>query len=186
MSITFRQYGKRSVAISNTTDRDYATQTRPARERGFSLLEVMIALLVLSFGLLGIAGLQTFSLQFNHQSYERTQATLLITDITERITANPVGAIAGGFNAILPNAMSPTYASFGGCPASCATTGELVTYDLFQWKSALENPKILAQGTGSITRVIDAADAAALIFDISVQWVENGLPMAQTMRIRTL
>ena len=44
--------------------------------KGFSLLEVMVALLVLSIGLLGLAGLQTFSLKFNHQSYERTQATL--------------------------------------------------------------------------------------------------------------
>ena len=174
------------MAKVNITARYYTIQARPGCERGFSLLEVLIALLVLSFGLLGIAALQTFSLQFNHQSYERTQATLLISDIAERITANPVGALAGGYNAISSGAMSPSYSGYGGCPSNCATTSELATYDLFLWKSALENPKVLAQGTGSITRVIDGADANALIFDISVQWVENNLPMSQTMRIRTL
>lgn len=170
----------------NTTDRNHAIQARKAYERGFSLLEVLIALLVLSFGLLGIAALQTFSLQFNHQSYERTQATLLISDMAERITANPLGATAGGYSAILSSVMASSYSGYGGCPANCATTGELATYDLFQWKSALENRKVLAQGTGSITLIPDAADANALIFDISVQWVENNLLMSQTMRIRTL
>ena len=174
------------MAKVNTTDHYHAILACRVCERGFSLLEVLIALLVLSVGLLGIAGLQTFSLQFNHQSYERTQATLLISDMAERITANPLGGRSGGYDGILPTVMASSYSGYGGCPSNCATTAQLATYDLFQWKSALENPKILAQGTGSITRVIDAADANALIFDISVQWVENNLPMSQTMRIRTL
>jgi type IV pilus assembly protein PilV len=174
------------MAKVNTIDPYHAMQARHVGERGFSLLEVLIALLVLSFGLLGIAGLQTFSLQFNHQSYERTQATLLISDMAERITANPLGATAGGYDGVAPGTMASGYSGYGGCPSNCATTSELATYDLFLWKSAMENPKILAQGTGSITRQIDATDAAALIFDISIQWVENNLPMSQTMRIRTL
>lgn len=170
----------------NTTDHYHAMQARPTCERGFSLLEVLIALLVLSVGLLGIAGLQTFSLQFNHQSYERTQATLLVSDITERITANPLAARAGGYDGVLFAALASSYTGYGGCPANCASTSELATYDLFLWKSAMENPKILAQGTGSITRVLDAADVDALIHDITVQWVENNLLVSQRMRVRTL
>lgn len=165
--------------------RDSANQHFIFNDSGFSLLEVLIALLVLSVGLLGIAGLQTFSLQFNHQSYERTQATLLISDIAERITTNPLAARAGLYG-VLDTASASSYSSYGGCPSSCATTNDLATYDLFQWKSALENSKILAQGTGSITRVIDAADADAVIHDIRVQWVENNLPASQSMRVRTL
>jgi len=174
------------MAKVKTTDHYLAIQTRRPCERGFSLLEVMIALLVLSFGLLGIAGLQTFSLQFNHQSYERTQATLLISEMTERIMANPTAAKAGSYNNVTPVLTSSSYSSYGGCPAICSTSTDLATYDLFLWKSSLENPKILAQGSGSITRVIDAADVDALLYDISVQWVENNLPMSQTMRVRTL
>ncbi len=60
------------------------------RQYGFSLLEVLIALLVLSIGLLGLAGLQTLGLKFNMQSYQRTQAALLAYDIVDRMRANPV------------------------------------------------------------------------------------------------
>jgi type IV pilus assembly protein PilV len=161
-------------------------RNRLNRETGFSLLEVMVALLVLSIGLLGIAGLQTYSLQFNHQSYERTQATLLISSMSEKIMANAMAAKAGGYDGVTAGLKAANYSGYGGCPAACANANELATYDLFLWKSAIEDPQILAQGTGAITRVIDGADANALIFDFTIQWVENGILMAQTMRIRTL
>ncbi len=159
---------------------------RPSRQRGFSLLEVLIALLVLSVGLLGIAGLQTISLKFNHQSYERTQATTLISEMYEKIIANPQAATDGVFSAVAYGSPSSSYAS-GGCPAACATTTELATYDIQQWKLALENPKILAQGTGEILLEDAAAGGPATgVFRITVGWMENDVRMTQTMRARTL
>ena len=160
-----------------------AIEARVNRECGFSLIEIMIALLVLSIGLLGIAGLQTYSLKFNHQSYERTQATILISEMFEKILANPTAAAAGTFVSPLANT-SASYASYGGCPAACATPDELATYELFLWKSTLENPKVLAQGQGSITRVIDPIYADAQLFDINVRWMENDMPMSQSMQVR--
>jgi type IV pilus assembly protein PilV len=154
-------------------------------QHGFSLLEVMIALLVLSVGLLGIAGLQTFSLQFNHQSYERTQATALISEIFDRIMANPTAARAGDYNSVAANTTSADYLAYGSCPTTgCATTSQLATYDKFIWKLAIENSK-MAQGQGSITRV-NPTDPASLVYDITVTWVENNIPATQTMRVRTL
>jgi type IV pilus assembly protein PilV len=161
-------------------------RARLLHERGFSLLEVLVALLVLSIGLLGIAGLQSYSLRFNHQSYERTQATLLISEMAEKIMANPMAAKAGGYDGVGIGNLAASYASYGGCPAACATPGDLAKYDLFRWKTALETPTILAQGAGSITQVIDALDADAIVFDITVQWVESNLPMSETIRVRTL
>lgn len=158
--------------------------TRSNRERGFSLLEVLIALLVLSVGLLGIAGLQTVSLRFNHQSYERTQATVLISEMFEKITANPTAATAGSFDSVALGDTSASYSGYGSCPASCTAT-QLATFDLFRWKSSLEDARRLAQGQGSITRVPDPDGATAHVYDITVSWVENGLPMTQTMRMRT-
>jgi type IV pilus assembly protein PilV len=169
----------------NTTVFSVAMQTRSGRERGFSLLEVLVALLVLSIGLLGIAGLQTFSLKFNHQSYERTQATVLISEMYEKIIANPAAARNGLFNAVADASTSGSYAGTG-CPTACTNSNELATYDIFIWKSALETGSVLSQGQGSITRIQNPADPNALVFDITVRWVENDLNMAMSMRARTL
>ena len=58
------------------------------RESGFSLIEVLVALLVLSIGLLGLAALQAQGLRFNHDAYVRTQATNLAYDIVDRMRVN--------------------------------------------------------------------------------------------------
>jgi type IV pilus assembly protein PilV len=159
-------------------------KTRSNRESGFSLLEVLIALLVLSVGLLGIAGLQTVSLRFNHQSYERTQATVLISEMFEKITANPVAARAGSFDSVTFANTSGSFTAYGSCPTSCTPT-QLAAFDLFRWKSSIEDPRRLAQGQGSITRIADPDGATAHVYEITVNWVENNLPMSQTMRMRT-
>jgi type IV pilus assembly protein PilV len=161
----------------------YRFPTRSSR--GFSLLEVMVALLVLSIGLLGLAGLQTFSLKFNHQSYERTQATLLIYDIMDRITANPLAARAGVFDSVPVGAAASTYTASPSCQTSGCAPNDLASYDLNSWKLQLESSKVLAQGTGSVVRA-NPGDLTGCIYDITVNWVENDVPMTQTMRVRTL
>lgn len=57
-------------------------------EAGFTLLEILIALLVLSIGLLGVASLQTRGQQFNTAAYLYTQATYLATDLIDRMRSN--------------------------------------------------------------------------------------------------
>ena len=178
------------MAGSRSKISHHLQSTQSRRERGFSLLEVLVALLVLSVGLLGIAGLQTISLRFNHKSYERTQATLLISEMIEKITTNPVATRAGTFDGVTALATSASYAgSFGGCPASCTST-QLATFDIFRWKLSLEDPRKLAQGTGAIERVDTplvgpTGTATQHVFDITVTWVENNLLMTQRMRVRT-
>jgi len=154
------------------------------QERGFSLLEVLIALLVLSVGLLGIAGLQTVSLRFNHQSYERTQATVLISEIFEKIVANPVAARSGSFDTIDDTDTSASFTGYGSCPASCTPT-QLATFDLFRWKLSIEDPRRLAQGRGTIARIDDPDGPTAHVYEVTVSWVENNLAMSQSMRMRT-
>ena len=170
-----------------TISRRTTETPRSSRARGFSLLEVMIALLVLSVGLLGIAGLQTVSLKFNHQSYERSQATLLISEMIEKITANPVATRALVFDNVALGVPASGYAgTYGSCPASC-TSANLASFDIFRWKSAIEDPRRLAQGQGSITRVATPPIGATTqhVFNITVTWVENNLTMTQSMQVRT-
>jgi len=62
------------------------TQARLAR--GFSMIEVMVAILVMGIGLLGFALLQTMSVRFTQSANQRTQATLLATDLLDQVRAN--------------------------------------------------------------------------------------------------
>src|SRR5262249_56408603 len=63
--------------------------SRSRRARGFTLIEALVALLVLSIGLLGVAALQLTSLRSNPSSSFRSQATLLAYDVVDRMRANP-------------------------------------------------------------------------------------------------
>ena len=58
---------------------------RPIHASGFTLIEILIALLVLSIGLLGLAAVQFQSLQNSHASYERSMATMQTRDLVERL-----------------------------------------------------------------------------------------------------
>ncbi|MFL6713216.1 MAG: type IV pilus modification protein PilV, partial [Sulfurifustis sp.] len=63
--------------------------------QGFTLVEVLVTLVVLSIGLLGLAMLQLESLKHNTDAYFRTQATMLAYEIIDRMRAN-VDAARGG------------------------------------------------------------------------------------------
>lgn len=97
-------------------------------QSGFSLIEVMIAALVISIGMLGLAGLQLVSMKGSHQSFMRHQATFLVQDVMERIRANP--ALLTSYDVF----DTDTTGSFS-CPAAkdcnantCSAT-EIVAYD---------------------------------------------------------
>ena len=76
------------------------------RQQGFTLLEVLIALLILSIGLLGLAALQTTSLRSNQMASMRTTATQLAYDISDRMRANPAGVAADEY--VLAGGATPT------------------------------------------------------------------------------
>lgn len=73
--------------------RDWRTQPTH-RTHGFSLLELLIAVAILSVGLLGLAQMQTIGLRNSQSAYYRTQATLLAYDIADRIRTNAVSSAA--------------------------------------------------------------------------------------------
>lgn len=61
-------------------------------QAGFSLLEVLIAMLILAFGALGLAGLQMKTLQSSHSAYQRGLANIIAADTVERLWANAAAA----------------------------------------------------------------------------------------------
>lgn len=70
----------------------------PAENDGFSLVEVLVTLVILSFGLLGMASLQSHALKNNNGAYYASQATILAQDIADRMRANRVAALNGQYD----------------------------------------------------------------------------------------
>jgi type IV pilus assembly protein PilV len=150
--------------------------------RGFSLLEVLVALLVLSIGLLGLAALQTVGLKFNTQSYQRTQAVLNAYDIIDRMRANPAAVAAGSYDNIAISDPIPTPTD---CGSSNCSSAQMATYDIAQWKTALAS--LLAAGKGAICRgsfnisLTTCTAGAGNQFQIGVEWKENDIAMHLTV-----
>lgn len=101
--------------------------------QGFTLLEVMVAMIILAIGLLGLAGLQAISLTRNNESNFRQQAALLAYDIADRMRAN----IAGVRDPSLGN--NSSYHMMGvNLPSSATVTcpctpAQLAAKDLIEW-----------------------------------------------------
>lgn len=121
------------------------------RQKGFSMIELLVAVLIISVGLLGIAGLQMYSLKNNHVSYLRSQATLMAYDIVDRMRANRDSAIAGNYTI----AMS----------ADAPGTGSIASTDLTQWLTNLGQS--LPAGDGSV-----ALGANGQV-TVTVKWVDD-------------
>jgi type IV pilus assembly protein PilV len=105
--------------------------SRIKRQAGSSLIEVLVALLVLSGGMMGMAGLQTVSLRADQNAFFRTQATTMTVDIVERMRANLAAVEAGNYNDV-----------GGGATGSCFTVAgcsdaQMAAQDILDWTAAV-------------------------------------------------
>ncbi len=118
-------------------------------QTGLTLVEILIALVVLSVGLLGIAGMQATGLRNNHAAYSKMQATNLAMDMADRIRSNPQGAAT--YNVGTLNAGNQPAAPNPVCITNGCTPAQLAQTDLFQWsRPILTNNSILPDGSASI------------------------------------
>jgi type IV pilus assembly protein PilV len=142
---------------------------RRSRQRGFSLIEVLVAVVVLSIGLLGLAALQASTTRSNHSALLRTQATNLAYDIVDRMRANVTPAESGDYDAdygALPDEDDPTPAA-NACDPALAPSGSIANRDLQEWKNTLACA--LPSGDGRITR--DATNNRLVTVD--VRWDDS-------------
>lgn len=79
------------------------------RQRGFSLIEVLISILILAVGLLGAASIQLNALKYTDSSTMRSQASFIAYDMMDRIRANPNGSYALGNLTSISNTSTTTY-----------------------------------------------------------------------------
>lgn len=124
------------------------------RQSGFTMLEVLIAVLVLSIGLLGLAGLMASSIRNTHSAYQRTQATWLAYDLIDRMRVNRANAIAASLDYNIPIGT-----------ATSGSTG-LAGTDVTGWKTSLANA--LPAGDGSV-----AVTFATRAVTVIVQWNDS-------------
>lgn len=104
------------------------------RQSGFTLLEVLVAMVVLSIGLLGLAGLMASSMRNNQSAYQRTQATWLAYDVIDRMRVNRAVALTERYDIPLATALS--------------TSSGLAKQDIDDWKATLA--RALPAGDGSV------------------------------------
>ena len=137
----------------------------PQKQRGFTLMEVLIALLILSIGLLGLASLQTNGLRSNQMASMRTTATQLAYDIADRMRANPGGVDAQNY-VIAAGASDPTIPGGENCESITCTPAQMATYDLAQWRTAA---RTLPGGTSAVVRTVTGT---VVTHTITVFWDE--------------
>lgn len=119
---------------------------KSSRSRGFTMLEVLIAILVTSIGLLGVAGMQAFALKNTHSASLRLTASMLATDMIDRMHANKSGSRYGWYD-------KPALAAYTTAVANCLTTAgctsqELATNDLNEWSQRVASS--LPNGVGIV------------------------------------
>ena len=134
-------------------------------QAGFTLMEVLIALLILSIGLLGLASLQTNGLRSNQMASMRTTATQLANDIADRMRANPTGVDAQRY-VIATSDADPVIPVGETCEGTTCTSAQMATYDLAQWRGAV---RALPGGTSAIVRTVTGT---VVTHTITVFWDE--------------
>lgn len=146
----------------------------PPRNSGFSLIEVLIALVLFSMGLLGVAGLQVSGLRANHSSALRTQTTYLAYDMADRMRANIQGVNDGNYNNLSGDPGDP------GCVSSSCTPALMAQTDLHEWN--LANASNLPSGSGAVcldstpddgTPASIACDGLGAAYAIKIWWSDD-------------
>lgn len=105
--------------------------SQQSKARGVTLIEVLIALLIFSFGLVGIAGLLVMATSANHSGYQRTQVEYLAQNMADRMSANPIGVWGGDYDSMnYPLSVSQL------CSTDC-DPAQLAAYDQMLWSDQL-------------------------------------------------
>jgi type IV pilus assembly protein PilV len=161
----------------------FKLQSPPSRQSGFTLLEILVAIVVLSIGLLGLAALQVVSLNNNQVAYYRSIASQQAYDMADRMRANLDGIGAGNYSdltAVLP--VDPA------CILAGCTSAQMATTDHFQWLT--NNARLLPGGTGTVRCVSGPAGCVTIVansnrvFDITVSWTEKDVDETQSFVTR--
>lgn len=140
-------------------NRNRITLPAPFQSQGFTLIEVLVAIVVLAIGLLGMAGLQALGLQNNNTAYLRSQATFLAYELADRMRANNAAG-NGYYSTVTGTEGSPNT----DCGANVCNQLEMSQYDIYHWQQSIN--EYLPMGKGTVSR-------DGLIHTIIISWDDN-------------
>lgn len=143
------------------------------QQSGFTLIEVLVAVVVFSIGLVGLGATMALSIRTTNVAAQRTQAVFLAESLANMMRANDRGVWAGAYNGGYP-----VGAGAATCDAGC-DGAQLATRDQQVWSRMLE--RTLANGRANVACALNAASAPAFnvrrmpdgLCTITMTWSEN-------------
>ena len=169
------------------------------QQSGISLIEVLVTMLVMTIGLLGIAGMQSTSLKDGLDTAQRSQATWLVTELVERARANPYGRTSGGYVTNQLNIGSATACggakpaklcadSSAGDAANNCTPVEVAEYDVWEVFCGNVEANTVANSTDSLK--LETVDIACTNpatctdnsdFEVKLSWISQSVNNSQIL-----
>lgn len=142
------------------------------RQSGFSLIEALVAFLVLSVGMLGIASLQTVSLKSGHTAALRTVAVMKVDEILESMRSNPAALVS--YSAATGDMGTDNGCSQTTVAAVDCTPAEMARDEIFRWKNSLiEALPNNASTTANVVVTPPVAPSTMTTVVVTVSWSER-------------
>jgi len=135
-----------------------------AVQRGTTLIEVLVTIVVVSVGLLGMAALQLKAVTVNQSAYQRLQATNLAYEIADSIAINQTEAAGGGYNLALAD----------GIPA-IAVPASVANIDLRRWLTAVNSRLPTGDLIIGAPTVIPDTGGDARQYQITICWYDKNV-----------
>ena len=150
---------------------------------GFSLVELLVAVLILAIGLTGLAGLQISGIRNNQTAYYRSVATQLAYDMADRMRSNQAGVALGLYKSGTTGSATPG-TSNSSCETGTCTPAQLAAYDLKRWNDELSAKLPSGKGIvcldstpdiGDSSKPSDSCDIDGVgnIYVVKVWWDDN-------------
>jgi len=158
-------------------------------QSGFTLVEVLVSTVILSLGLLGLAGMQTTSMRYNQDAYLRSQAVTVANDIIDRMRTNQDGVVAGNYDAIDSRNDAP---ADQGCAVTPCTAIQIASQDIREWTDHFQDvyalgdaytPTLPSGAFGTVTNNAGTYSVVITWTEMATLHTDAGNPATKTFTI---
>ncbi len=160
------------------------TRARIHKQDGSSLIEILISILIISLGMMAVAGMQAYSVAAQKNALYRSIASSMANELAEIIRLNQTGLNAGNYNIALMSATAAGVPNLTACPGVanagvnpaeypfCNSAANLAAYDITSFQRRVRNS--LPVGGVEVVANIAVAPAQSTA-DIWITWLEPGV-----------